>query len=113
MPTVANRHALGDDWPEGCIYVGRKGSLARRDVFGKHPGVVNGTALGNPFGREHGLDHYRRWLWREIKRGSRPVLDALAAINEDSILVCSCAPRACHADVVAKAWEWMQSRSDP
>ena len=95
MPKVINRHHYrGRSLPRPWIYVGR------------------GTPLGNPYrAQEHGeaaLEKYRRWLWDRIRAGDRAVLRTLREIQEDTHLVCSCAPRPCHADVIVRAWKWLR-----
>lgn len=70
------------------------------------------TPLGNPFRigqdgtRLQVIQKYRRWLYERIMAGDRTVLDALAQLTEDSVLVCSCVPEPCHAEVIEKAWLW-------
>ena len=95
MPTVINRHHYrGKDLPEPWLYVGR------------------GTPLGNPYTlAEHGMNAlplYKAWLWRQIRSGSPLVLAALRSITPEHHLVCSCAPRACHADIIVRAWLWLR-----
>jgi len=101
-PKVINRHHyLGDDGepdhnklPIPYIYIGR------------------GTTLGNPYKvAEHGgkaLELYRAWLWQKVKQRDAKTLRAFAGINWDTHLVCSCAPRPCHGDVVVSTWLWLQ-----
>lgn len=97
VPTVVNRHHY------------KKGELPRPWTY-----VGRGTPLGNPFTvQEHGqnaLELYRRWLWDKIRGSDPQVLSALADIREDTNLVCSCAPRPCHADVICRAWAWLQTQ---
>lgn len=97
MPTVLNRHHYrGQRFPEPWIYVGR------------------GHPLGNPYTvADHGiaaLELYRRWLWKKIRERDTRVLGAMAQIREETHLVCSCAPRPCHADVIVRAWQWLGSQ---
>lgn len=94
-PTVINRHHFkGNPIPEPWMYIGR------------------GSPLGNPYTvREHGeraMEMYRRWLWKRIRAGEPNVMKALRSITPGHHLVCSCAPRPCHGDVVLAAWKWMQ-----
>jgi len=94
-PTVINRHHYPDGLPEGAIYIGR------------------GTPLGNPYSvDEHGIGAfplYKRHLWRKIRQNDPSIMKALREIGPDSMLVCSCAPRLCHGDVVVAAWKWLRS----
>lgn len=71
---------------------------------------LEASALGNPFtleqySREEAIKKYRRWLWDKIKAEDAPVLAALSALDEDSVLACWCKPKACHGDVVLATWE--------
>lgn len=83
------------------------------NVVNRHHGtkgeyIGRGTPLGNPFKegtREENVAEYRTWLLREINEGNACViaeLDRLAEIawEKPLNLVCSCAPKACHGDVV-------------
>lgn len=92
MPTVVNRHHYrGKRLPQPWMYIGR------------------GTPLGNPFRYpEHpdALEQYRSWLWWRIRERDDGVLRMLAQIRPETHLVCSCAPRPCHGDIVVRAWEW-------
>ena len=84
----------------------RSGLLARGLVR-----VDRRTRWGNPYrvgpgaGRDEVIERYRRHLWRQIRRGDVS-LDDLAALTESSGLVCWCAPRPCHAQVLARAALW-------
>lgn len=93
MPTVLNRHHFHkSEIPHPWMYVGR------------------GTPLGNPYSvDEHGLAAlglYREWLWKKIATNDAEVLKALFQIQPDHGLVCSCAPRPCHAEIIVSAWTW-------
>jgi hypothetical protein len=103
MPYVVNRHHFrGKPLPDPHLYVGR------------------GTPLGNPFklsdlqpgeDRMVILDRYRRWLWEKIRENDAEVLAYFRRIKHETALVCSCAPKPCHADVIVRAWQWLQLRS--
>lgn len=99
-PYVVNRHHFQsrDEIPEPWIYVGR------------------GSPLGNPFvvedvGIKRAIEGYRQWLWKRISHRDPGVLAELGKITAQTHLVCSCAPRPCHADTIIKAWKWAKSRS--
>jgi hypothetical protein len=86
--------------PEPNLYVGRGTPLGNpytvRDVAGEDRSIV--------------LEMYKRWLWDKIKAGDAAVLNAMRKIRPETHLVCSCAPRPCHADVICKAWAWLRDR---
>lgn len=99
MPIVVNRHHFEsqDEIPGPWIYIGR------------------GTPLGNPYllkdhGEQDCLRLYKKHLWRKIRDFDRDVIAELRRITPEHRLVCSCAPRPCHGDVVVKAWEWCRER---
>ena len=99
----ALNQAFGDQWR----YIGRADSYAG----------LSASPLANPFkakefgGRGQTLPHYKRWLWQRIQAGDEAVLDALKAIDAQTILVCWCFPGPCHGDVVKAAAEWVQAQS--
>ena len=52
--------------------------------------------------RAEAISKYRYWLRGQIQRENPEVLAALREIKRDTVLVCWCAPHACHAEVVAE-----------
>jgi hypothetical protein len=89
------------------IYVGRK-----------MPGIP-GSLLGNPFRigcdgtRVQIISKYRRWLWEQIKLKNE-AYDELRRIAElarqgDVTLVCWCVPELCHATVIERSVEFLNS----
>ncbi len=90
---ILNRHHLRGAWPDGAVYVGR------------------GHPLGNPFvighdgNREEVIRLYRDHLERAIARRDPEIVCALRALDPQSVLVCSCAPAPCHAEVIAELWQ--------
>ena len=73
---------------------------------------LKGSPLANPYkigpygNRENVIRLYRHWLAAKIAAKDRAVLNALSQLNEDSVLVCWCAPKACHAEVIERAWRY-------
>lgn len=65
----------------------------RRHDFGNQPGAT--------------LPQYRRHLWQRIKAGDETVINALQAIDEETVLVCWC-DGACHGQVVRDAAAWLR-----
>ena len=90
------------------IYVGRE-----------MPGIP-GSVLGNPFQigrdgtREEVVEKYRRWLWEQIKLGNDVHVElkriADLARRGDVSLVCWCAPNLCHATVIERSVEYLNSK---
>ena len=90
-------------------YVGRKGRY-------------QASALGNPFkpqvkGVGETLPRYKLYLWEEIKNGiggeGSEVWEELVSLAQSvkagktTKLGCWCAPKPCHAEIVAMAVEWL------
>lgn len=75
------------------------------------------SILGNPFvigrdgTREEVVEKYRRWLWGQTQRRGKVYQKLLElkekAIVEDLNLICWCAPKPCHADILKGASEWL------
>ena len=78
------------------------------------------NALGNPFeigrdgGRREVIEKYRKWLTDEIRRDNAGMWMFVSLFDEvhekgELILICWCAPKECHADVIKEflmeAWE--------
>lgn len=92
MVTVVNRHKS----KEVGVYVGRGAPLGNQFVIGK-----DGT-------RAEVIELFRVWLREQWRRGgaAKQMLLELAqkhARGETVVLICSCKPLACHADVIADA----------
>ena len=96
----------------------------RKTYRGASVYVGRPSALGNPFviGRDGDRDtvikKHRRWLWSQLQRGSGEVFDAIhqlaqQARNGDLVLACWCAPEKCHAEILASAVAWLNSRIEP
>jgi len=84
MPKVLNMYHTGKKVPEGAVYIGRP------------------TKWGNPFEigkdgtREQVVEKYKMWITEFA-----PDLVAAAKLElRGKDLVCWCAPKACHGDVL-------------
>lgn len=86
-------------------------------------GMVKGSPLGNPFHlrdvnddieRAKVIEKYRVWLWNHIKDETPEIMDELrrlyeiAESGEELNLICFCAPKPCHRDVIKNCLEWMK-----
>ena len=54
------------------------------------------------------IGRYRTWLWGKIERGEIALAD-LGRLNGKTLL-CQCAPRPCHGDILAKAAAWAHAK---
>ncbi|MTJ94210.1 MAG: DUF4326 domain-containing protein [Desulfovibrio sp.] len=72
--------------------------------------IMRPSKWGNPFviGRDGDrntvLARYREWLWAEINAG-RVRLPDLAGLD-GAALVCCCAPKPCHGEILLAAAAW-------
>ena len=90
----------------------------RRSYQGEGYYVGRPSVLGNPFpmksekDRDEVCEKYRVWLWGEIKKKDL-VFDELNKLagefkeKGELVLICWCAPKRCHAEVIRSAVLWM------
>jgi hypothetical protein len=82
----------------------------------------HGSALGNPFyndktmTREEQVKAFERYLWDEFAKGgvvSNALVELCAILREGGTvnLVCVCAPKPCHGDVIKRCLEWMLAKN--
>ena len=91
-----------------------RAALDAADQHGDAVRIDRRTRWGNPFvigrhgNRDEVIERYRTWLWGKIERGEIAPAE-LAALNGKTLL-CHCAPRPCHGDVLAKAAAWAHAK---
>jgi Domain of unknown function (DUF4326) len=102
------------------IYIENKKTYRGAGIYvGRMMLGIPGSVLGNPFqiGRDgtrvQVISKYRRWLWEQIKFRNE-AYDELRRIAEmarrgDVTLVCWCAPELCHANVIGRSVEYLNS----
>lgn len=81
MPNVLNKYKVGI--PEGAVYIGRPSKWGNPFVIGK-----DGT-------REEVIAKYRVWLLAQPAK-----VEAVKHELSGKDLVCFCAPKGCHGDVL-------------
>lgn len=102
--SVLNFYTLGLKVPANAVYIGRASP--------KH-GLPR-SVLANPFpitatlSREQSIAAYRDWLWQSLQRGDITEQTLLDLEGKD--LVCYCAPRPCHGNVIEAAVAWAVRR---
>ena len=104
MITVARHpYVVSDAQRDGVVrfYVGRGKSAA-----------VETCTLGNPFrgpNRERAIHYYRFWLEHSLQMDEKVQRVFELILNttrkHDVVLICHCAPMACHADVIKEMIE--------
>lgn len=58
--------------------------------------------------RDEAVEMYRIWLWQKICSQDQAVLEALHQITPTTALVCWCAPKRCHCEVLGAAAAWIE-----
>lgn len=107
---VVNRHHHKGPWPKDRqhYYIGWHSWTANSEIL---RGAIDATALHNPFrfhgsSRELSLERYRQHLRARLR--AEPNLQCfLAAMHDDAVLICSCAPLPCHGNVIVRARAWV------
>ena len=88
MRTILN---MRDTAPgPGCVYVGRPSPLG------------NPYEIGRDGDRASVIQQYAIWLEARLRERDPVVLTALLGIRDTDALVCHCAPKRCHAEVIAQ-----------
>lgn len=82
-PKVLNKRTATEAELEDSVYIGRPSKWG------------NPFAVGVNYSRDEAIDYYRRWL-----RGQPQLIAAAKVELRGRNLVCWCAPRACHGDIL-------------
>ena len=57
--------------------------------------------------RDEAVDMYRKWLWERICADDQQVLAELRRVWPTTALVCWCAPKRCHCEIISSAAAWL------
>lgn len=84
--------------------------------------VGRGSPLGNPFKlkydcakeRDRVIELYRKWLYKKIEENDKEVVNEMLRLyeiskNEDLHLLCFCAPKKCHAEIIKDILEYWKT----
>lgn len=105
----ALNRAFGDTW----LYVGRPSTrhglagsvLANRYSHKRHSQVEVITDS-----RATAVRCFRHWLWLQMSAfENQAIIEAIQQIEPETVLVCCCCPKSCHAEVIAKAATWLRN----
>lgn len=100
---VANFYTLNKVIPEDGVYIGRASSKhgLPQSIF------ANPYPVLTPEERDTSIEKYRKWLWNQILDGNI-TKDDLRELNNKT-LVCYCAPKPCHGNVVKSVVEYLMN----
>lgn len=88
---ILNKHKDGS--PKDAVYVGRGAPFGNPYVIGEH-----GT-------RDFVIEKYRGYLFSKLINRDPVIEKAFKELDEDSKLLCFCAPKHCHAEVIREYWQ--------
>lgn len=106
---VLNFYKEGCKIPEGAVYIGR--AMPKLGLAGSifaNPNRLHDTK--NDEERAANLKLYRGHLWDMLQAGKIKEEDLLRLENKN--VVCFCAPKPCHGNVVLDAVNWATARRD-
>lgn len=92
---LLNRHI--DGTPPDSTYIGRGSAFGNLKVIGK-----DGS-------REEVINWYKTWLAFKLINRDETVEIAFRKLNKDSKLLCFCAPKPCHGEVIQEYWDIVSS----
>jgi len=101
MITVVNRHS----YTGKGVYIGRGTALGNKFSHAGYKGTIKVPS------RQQSVERYARWLKKQLNMPQSPAcvmflkLAQQAWAGKDVTLICSCAPKACHGDVIKQAIE--------
>lgn len=101
---VLNFYALGKQIPENAVYIGR----GNQKLGLYHSMFANPFPINSEQDRDTVIEKYKNWIWKEIKEGSFSLEDILELKGKD--LVCYCAPKKCHGDILEKVIVWAEEK---
>lgn len=97
----------------GNVKRGDKGEYIGRKGFGRCQSPLhNPFALNVESDRQQVVDRFREYIFTKIKAGDPVIASELKRLKTlstegDLVLVCWCAPKACHGDVIKEILEGM------
>lgn len=96
---VLNKHVHGI--PNGAVYIGRGSKWGNPFTSIQGRNTLAAEVVGS---REEAIEKYRQWLWNKIQAGEIQLQELADLHGKD--LVCFCAPKPCHGDVLERAAKW-------
>lgn len=90
---VINKHKASQEELKAAVYIGRGSPLGNKFIIGK-----DGT-------RDEVVAKYRKWLAKMLIRRDPEIETAFRRLRPDDLVMCYCAPEACHGDVVVEFYD--------
>ena len=108
---------LSDEFSESYMYCG----------WGNRRLGLSSSPLANPYtnkpnaregrirvaSRDEAVEMYRVWLWQRICKRDKAVLASLRQITPSTTLICWCAPKRCHCEIISRAAHWLRQSGTP
>jgi hypothetical protein len=98
------------------ITIGNKKNGAIGEYVGRPSPLGNPFPLSSEQDRDECVGKYQKWLYDKIKQKDDKIIKELKRLadiarNRELMLVCWCAPKKCHADIISKVLKMMISNS--
>lgn len=103
--TVLNFYKIGKTIPDGAVYIGRTNSKFGLEESKYHNPFKVDDSVGDT--REVVVEKFRKYLHQEIKNGNITEKEVIDLTEKD--LVCYCAPKSCHGDVLVRAGQYFRN----
>ncbi len=88
-------------------YKASKEELAKAVYIGRPSALENPFKLSSEMSRDKSVKRFRSYFINEIAQRNQAIISALESLNEEDLLLCHCAPLACHGDTVKEIWEFL------
>lgn len=112
MSKYRHRQNLAEKFGDSYMYcgwgnrrLGLENSPLANPYTNKQNARANRIRVAN---RDEAVEMYRVWLWKQICDQDQAVLGALHRVTPTTALICWCAPKRCHCEVIAGAAAWME-----
>jgi hypothetical protein len=93
--------------------------MYRANMYHEVIDIMRPNLLGNPFSMKSGNDAerdrvvsaFKSYLWKNMQDNTEigKMIDRLAKCEKTIVLVCCCAPKPCHGDVIKAAILWKRA----
>lgn len=108
---VINLYKASKEEIESCVYVGRNPEHHQKKYgFTRYlPELANPFEVGKHGERGECIDLYHKWLINKVqKEKDTLIINAIMSLKDTDILACWCLPKACHCDIIIRAWKYLK-----
>ncbi len=111
MSKYRHRQILAEEFGDNYIYCAwgnRRLGLATSPLANPYTDKKNARQQRIRVANRHeAVEKYRVWLWERICADDQQVLAELQRVTPTTALVCWCAPKRCHGEIISSAAAWL------